>query len=285
MPGRSTNLSLPSLSRRISSAPAPWSKIIPRTLNMRSGPSNPQVPFRPSRDRSGSTSSQERWSTLTLCSQGSSPLLQRIGPPRPLETLTSPSEKANPPNSSSLMVTRPLPGTLPLLPSSVLSPTEPWNCGFIPNTSFNFSAPVPGHRERSLTWTRPSDGTLERSSISNLPTWPDSGISRPVTSRMTAQETKQVPTKRKRPADPASVRTKFAASGTVGHATAALRSADSVTSARSAEVTTLAWNVRRRIETSTEYMWPKFARDLVWGTVEDDVSLAAHYSLTADPLP
>ena len=41
----------------------------------------------------------------------------------------------------------------------------------------------------------------------------------------------------------------------------------------------------RRIETSTEYMWPKFARDLVWGTVEDDVSPAAHYSLTADPLP
>ena len=32
-------------------------------------------------------------------------------------------------------------------------------------------------------------------------------------------------------------------------------------------------------------MCPKFAQDLVWGTVEDDVSPAAHYSLSADPLP
>ena len=32
-------------------------------------------------------------------------------------------------------------------------------------------------------------------------------------------------------------------------------------------------------------MRPKFARNLVWGTIEDDVSPAAHYSLTADPLP
>ena len=60
---------------------------------------------------------------------------------------------------------------------------------------------------------------------------------------MTAQETKQVPAKRKRPTDPAGVRTKFATSGTVGRATAALQSADFITSARSAEVTTLARNV------------------------------------------
>ena len=32
-------------------------------------------------------------------------------------------------------------------------------------------------------------------------------------------------------------------------------------------------------------MRPRFARDLVWGNVEDDVSPAAQYSLTAEPLP
>jgi hypothetical protein len=32
-------------------------------------------------------------------------------------------------------------------------------------------------------------------------------------------------------------------------------------------------------------MRPKFARDLVWGAVEDDISPAARYSLTAEPLP
>ena len=63
------------------------------------------------------------------------------------------------------------------------------------------------------------------------------------------------------------------------------QSADSATSAQSAEETTQAWNVRRRIETSAEYMHPKFTQNLVWGTVEDDISPAAHYSLTADPLP
>ena len=71
----------------------------------------------------------------------------------------------------------------------------------------------------------------------------------------------------------------------MGLATAVLQSAVSTTSAQSAEETTQAWNVQRRIETSKEYMRPKFARDLVWGAVEDDVSPAAHYSLSADPLP
>jgi hypothetical protein len=32
-------------------------------------------------------------------------------------------------------------------------------------------------------------------------------------------------------------------------------------------------------------MRPKFARDLIWGTVNDDISPAACYSLFADPLP
>ena len=78
---------------------------------------------------------------------------------------------------------------------------------------------------------------------------------------------------------------RFATSGTVGHATFVLRSAISATSAQIAEETTLAQNVQRRIETSAEYMHPKFTQNLVWGTVEDDISPAAHYSLSADPLP
>jgi hypothetical protein len=44
-------------------------------------------------------------------------------------------------------------------------------------------------------------------------------------------------------------------------------------------------NVRRRIETSEEYMRPKFARDFIWGVVDDHISPAARYSLYADPLP
>ena len=32
-------------------------------------------------------------------------------------------------------------------------------------------------------------------------------------------------------------------------------------------------------------MRPRFARDLVWGNVGDDISPAARYSLTAEPLP
>ena len=243
IPGRSTSSSHLSLSQRISSAPVPLSKITPQTLNMRSGPSNLQVPFHPSRDWSGSMSLQERRSTLMSSSQDSSPLLLRIQLPHPSETLISPSGKVNPPNSFSLMATGPLPGTLLLPPSSVCSPIKPWNYKFIQNTSFNFSVPFAIHRQRSLTWTRPLDGMLEKSSTSNSPTWPDFSISRPGTSRMTVQETKQAPTKRKSPTDRTDVQMRFAASGTVGHATAALQSAVSVTSAQSTEETTLVRNI------------------------------------------
>jgi len=44
-------------------------------------------------------------------------------------------------------------------------------------------------------------------------------------------------------------------------------------------------NVRRRIEMSEQYMRPKFARDLLWGDIDDDISPAARYSLSAEPLP
>jgi hypothetical protein len=43
-------------------------------------------------------------------------------------------------------------------------------------------------------------------------------------------------------------------------------------------------NVQRRIETSVEYMHPKFARDLIWGDITNTISPAAQYSLFADPL-
>ena len=142
MPERSTSSSHLSFSWRILSAPAQRSKITP-LKHARSGPSNLRVPFHPSQDWSGSMSLWEWWSTLTSSSQDSSPLLLRIEPPHPSETLISPSGKVNPPNSSSLMVTGPLPGTLLLLPSSALSPIKPRNCKFIQNTSFNFLAPSP----------------------------------------------------------------------------------------------------------------------------------------------
>ena len=132
-----------SLSQRISSAPAPWCRIITWTLNMCSGLSSRPVPSHLSQVRSGSTSCREWQSILTSSSQGSSPLLQRIGPPHPSETLISPSGKASHPNSISLMVTGPSPGMPLSPPSSVLSPTEPWNCEFIPNTSFNCFGALP----------------------------------------------------------------------------------------------------------------------------------------------
>ena len=76
-----------------------------------------------------------------------------------------------------------------------------------------------------------------------------------------------------------------AGSGIAGPATAVLPSAVSDTSAPSVERVTQARNVRRKIETSVEYMHPRFARDFVWGNVEDDISPAAKYSLTTEPLP
>ena len=36
---------------------------------------------------------------------------------------------------------------------------------------------------------------------------------------------------------------------------------------------------------SEEYMHPKFARDLIWGSTADAISPAARYSILADPLP
>ena len=76
-----------------------------------------------------------------------------------------------------------------------------------------------------------------------------------------------------------------AANGTVVLAIVTPRSAITGTSVPSVVQVTRAWNVQRRIETSAEYMRPRFAWDLVWGNVEDNISPAAQYSLTAEPLP
>jgi hypothetical protein len=123
---------------------------------MYSGPSNLPAPFRLSRYRSGSMFFWGQQSTLTSSSQDSSPLLLRIGPPHPSETSILPSGSVRPPNSSSPMVTGPSPGMPPSLPSSALSPIEPWNCKSSRNTSFNFLVPFPTHSRKSLTWTRQS---------------------------------------------------------------------------------------------------------------------------------
>jgi hypothetical protein len=44
-------------------------------------------------------------------------------------------------------------------------------------------------------------------------------------------------------------------------------------------------NVQRRIETSEQYMHPKFVCDLVWGLIDNDISPATRYSLFTDLLP
>jgi hypothetical protein len=38
------------------------------------------------------------------------------------------------------------------------------------------------------------------------------------------------------------------------------------------------------METSSEYMRPRFTQDFIWGVVEDDISPASQYSLFAKPL-
>ena len=68
-------------------------------------------------------------------------------------------------------------------------------------------------------------------------------------------------------------------------ATGRSQSVVTATSVPSVVEITRARNVRRRIETSSEYMHPKFARDFLWGDIKDDTSPAAHYSLLTEPLP
>ena len=90
---------------------------------------------------------------------------------------------------------------------------------------------------------------------------------------------------RKRSLSPIGVPTRFVANGTTAFATGKPQNADTVTSVPIVAEATRARNVRRRIETSSEYMRPRFAQDFIWGDIGDDISPAAHYSLLAEPLP
>ena len=94
-----------------------------------------------------------------------------------------------------------------------------------------------------------------------------------------------IPAKRKRPVNQIADPLKPVASGIVGSVIDVPQNAVTDTSVPTAEGSTHARNVRRRVETSKEYMRPKFAQELIWGAVDDDISLSARYSLFAEPLP
>jgi hypothetical protein len=94
-----------------------------------------------------------------------------------------------------------------------------------------------------------------------------------------------VQTKRRRPLSLIAGPLKPAISGTAGCAITEPQSAAIVTSARTVGESTRDRNVQRKIESSEEYMCPKFTRDLLWGAVEDDISPSARYSLFSEPLP
>jgi hypothetical protein len=102
---------------------------------------------------------------------------------------------------------------------------------------------------------------------------------------MMEPETATVPVKRKRSLNRITNLQKPAANGTVESAIDGPQSAVISTSVQTVEGNTCNWNIRRKIELSTEYMHPKFTQDLIWGSVEDDISPSAHYSLFAEPLP
>jgi hypothetical protein len=106
-----------------------------------------------------------------------------------------------------------------------------------------------------------------------------------ITSKTMVLETVAPLLKRKRSPDLIADPTKPVINGTAESAIGEPLNAVTGTCALTAVESTHEQNVRRRIETSREYMRPKFARDLVWGMVEDDISPTAHYSLFADPLP
>jgi hypothetical protein len=73
--------------------------------------------------------------------------------------------------------------------------------------------------------------------------------------------------------------------GTAESVTDERQNANTGTFAPSVEESTQERNVRWRIETSKEYMRPKFAQDFIWGATTDNISPASRYSLFAEPLP
>jgi hypothetical protein len=100
-----------------------------------------------------------------------------------------------------------------------------------------------------------------------------------------ALETTAPPLKRKRSQILTTGWMKHVTSGTAESATGKPLNAITDICAPTVKGSTHKWNVQRRIETSMEYMCPKFVWDLVWGAISNDISPAAQYSLSADPLP
>jgi hypothetical protein len=170
-------------------------------------------------------------------------------------------------------------------PSYVGSRTVVSNCRGTPNTCFNFSEPFPFRTAKLSTWTRPSGATQGKLSISSYPTLEDSVTLKPDTSKMMERETGVGLAKKRRSISQTEGPTKFAGSGIVGLATGERQNVGIDIFAPPVEEVTQTRNVRRRIETSKDYLRPKFARDFIWGPVENDISPAAFYSLTAAPLP
>jgi hypothetical protein len=285
IPGRSKRKSPLSLFQRILSTPAPWFKTTPLTSNTPSGPCSPQDHYCHSPNPSGRTSFLERQSTLTPSSQDFSPPLLMTRLPPPLETLISPSVVASHPKSYSPMVTGPSPGMLQPLQSSVPSLTVPVSCSGMLNTSFSFSEPFLSLTQKSSISTKPSAVMQEKLSTLNCLSSVDSGTSKLVTSKTMAPVTVVSSLKRKRSLGLTGSPMMPATSGTAESVTGKLQNANIATYVPTVRESIPKWSVRRRIETSREYMRPRFARDLIWGDTTNTISPSAQYSLFADPLP
>ena len=100
---------------------------------------------------------------------------------------------ASPRNMSKPTVTGLLHGTPPSPQSCAPSCTVPWNCKSTPSTYFSFSVPFPTRIPRLSTWTRPSAGTLEKSSTLSSLISDGSDTSKPDTSKTTELAIRRVP--------------------------------------------------------------------------------------------
>jgi hypothetical protein len=234
---------------------------------------------------SGHTSSLGRQSTLTLSSPDFFPPLLMTKSPPPSVILTSQLAVANHPSASNPMETGPLLGMPLHLPSSVSSPITPKNYNNTLNTYFSFSEPFCIPTPRSLTLTKPSASTQEKSNILNCPNLVVSDTLRLITSKMMVPETGAPPLKRKRSLDLITGPMKPVINGIAESVIGKPLNGGTDTCALTAMENTHEWDVRRKMETSEQYMLPKFVHDLIWGVIDDDISPSARYSLFADPLP
>jgi hypothetical protein len=179
----------------------------------------------------------------------------------------------------------PLPGTPHPPLSSVPSTIMPLNRSNMPNTFFSFSEPFLFPTLKSSTLTKQSTATSQKLSISSFPNLVASSTLKPITSRMTELGITPAPVWRKRRLSQITDLLRPVDNGTMESAIGVPPSAVIDTCVPTVEGSTHAWNVRRRIETSSEYMCPKFAWDLIWGADGDNISPSTRYSLSAEPLP